>query len=380
MDADIAVIGLGSVGSMALWQLAKQGVKVIGFEQFGVGHDRSAAGGESRLFRTAYKEGAEYIPLLKESQQLWRQLEAETENSILTLNGGLTIGNRECELVENVLKCVNELEIDYQILEYKDACMRYPQHKLRPDEIMILDRESGFIRPELAVVSAVTRAKELGAKVASYTRVEEIEQNGDGILICANGKEYRVKKVLITTGPWASKFVPKSESTLEATRLTLSWYQAKNIQLYTPENFPIFIRHRDGVELYGAPSLDNCSVKIAMFHMESARKTVDPDFLERAVGLNELVGSEVIEEFFTGLHPDPVRLNAYMDAFTPDGHGMVGETTDLPNVVVAAGFSGHGFKLAPVLGKISVDILLDGKTNFSIEHLDPSRFQTSLYS
>lgn len=380
MDAEIAVIGLGSVGSMALWQLAKQGASVIGFEQFGIGHDRSAAGGESRLFRMAYKEGREYIPLLKEAKNLWQQLEAETGNKILTLNGGLTIGNRDCELVQNVFQCVNEFEIDHSILEYKEACICYPQHKLLPDEIMILDRESGFLRPELAVVSAVSRAKELGANVMTYTKVEEIENDGNGIIITANGKEFRVNKVLVTAGPWASKFVPRSDSTLEATRLILSWYQAKDIQPFTPESFPIFIRHRNGMELYGTPTLDNSSVKVAMFHMENARRKVDPDFHDRSVGLEEYVDPEMISTLFNGLHPDPVRLNAYMDAFTPDGHGMIGEVEEISNVFVASGFSGHGFKLATVFGKIASEILLNGKTTFSIDHLAPSRFHTSIHS
>lgn len=378
LDADVAVIGLGSVGSMALWQLTKRGVKAIGFEQFGIGHDRSAVGGESRLFRMAYKEGAEYIPLLKEAKRLWRELESETGQQLLTLNGGLSIGNEECDLIKNVLKCVQGYDIKHVILDYKAASKRFPQHKLRPDEIAILDKESGFMRSDLAVISAAERAKALGADIHAHTKVSRLESEGNGVMICTEGKKYHVKHVIITAGVWASKLLPDYENKISATKLILSWYHAENIQSFKPEIFPIFIRHRDGIELYGAPTLDNSTVKVAMFNSEAGeRPTADPDHLDRNVLFDEYVNPEIIREFFVALYPEPVRVNAYMDAYTPDRHGIIGAIRELPNAILATGFSGHGFKMAPVFGKICADILLEGQSAFSIAHLDPHRFQNA---
>src|SRR5690625_6959119 len=101
MNKKVAVIGLGTMGSMALWQLVKEGVDVTGFEQFGIGHDRSAVGGESRIFRTAYLEGPEYVPLLCRSYELWRDLEKETNQQLLSLVGNFTIGNKTSDYVVN---------------------------------------------------------------------------------------------------------------------------------------------------------------------------------------------------------------------------------------------------------------------------------------
>src|SRR5690625_978515 len=121
MNKKVAVIGLGTMGSMALWQLAKAGVDVTGFEQFGIGHDRAAVGGESRLFRTAYREGPEYVPLLRRSHALWRELEKDSGNTLLTLNGGLTIAKETSENFKNVLKSIHDFSIDYEAFDNSEA-------------------------------------------------------------------------------------------------------------------------------------------------------------------------------------------------------------------------------------------------------------------
>src|SRR5699024_7560568 len=135
MDAEVGIIGLGTMGSMAAWQLAKQGVSVIGFEQFGIGHDRSAAGGESRIFRTAYKESPKYVPLLQKAYELWRQLENESGDKLLNLTKGLTIADSDSDYISNILKSINQFNLEHQILNQEQAKQIYPQHKLRPDDI-----------------------------------------------------------------------------------------------------------------------------------------------------------------------------------------------------------------------------------------------------
>lgn len=373
MGWDVGIVGLGTLGSMALWQLANQGVSVVGFEQYGIGHDRSAVGGESRLFRTAYKEGEQYVPLLKEAKKLWFQLEKETGNKLLTLNGGLTIGDPNTKLIKNVIKTAHSHDIEHEILDYSKAKERYPQHSLDSNEIMVLDREAGFVRPEYAVVSAVERAKELGATVNSYTPVTNIEQDGNKVLIQADGKEYKVDQVLIATGPWIGNFISKLRSVVEARKIILTWFAPTNADSFHANNFPIFTRTSGNFKFYGGPTVENSMVKVAVsksIPIESA------DQLNRTVELDEISeNTTIIKNFFKGLYPDPVRVSAYMDAYTIDDHSIVGRVQDFPNAVVAGGFSGHGFKMAPAMGKVATDILLNRSSEFDIENLSPERFQ-----
>src|SRR5699024_9521410 len=171
MDADVAVIGVGAIGSMAMWRLAERGQKVLGFEQFGIGHDRSAVGGGSRIFRTAYKEGFEYVPLNQKSLDLWRELEEKSSNDLLTLNGCLTIGNAQLDSIKNVKKRIDDFNLEHEILDRDQAKKYYPQHTLLEDEIMILDKNGGFLRPERSIISAVKVAVSYGAEAYSYTKV-----------------------------------------------------------------------------------------------------------------------------------------------------------------------------------------------------------------
>jgi sarcosine oxidase len=373
MSCKVGIIGLGTMGSMAAWQLASRGVSVIGFEQFGIGHDRSAAGGESRLFRTVYKEGAQYVPLLKEARTLWRRLETETNRDLLTLTGGLTIGHPEAEVIRNVLDCVNQFSIDHVILDSKEAAKMFPQHVLLKDEMMVLDKEAGYIRPEMSVVSAVTRAEELGAEIHRYTTVEAIEATGEGVTIFAKGKKYKFDRLLIATGPWVKQLLPSFHSFISVKKVILTWFPANDIKQFLPERFPVFTRTSEGIRFFGAPTLDQYMVKVGVSH--GIKEVADANQLNRTVELDELADTlEIVKKYFTGLIPEPVRASAYMDSYTPDDHSVVGKIPDMPNSFVIGGFSGHGFKLAPIIGKLAADLVLEEKIHYDIEHLSPKRY------
>ncbi|RST77296.1 N-methyl-L-tryptophan oxidase [Siminovitchia acidinfaciens] len=373
MDADVGVIGLGSMGSMALWQIAKKGVSVIGFEQFGIGHDYSAAGGESRIFRTAYGEGAEYVPILKEAYRLWRELEQESGNTLLHLTGALMIGEPDTPFMSNVLNSIQTFDLEHEILNEEQWKRRYPQHRLLPGEMMILDKLAGGLRPELAVVSAVKRAEELGAKVYSHCRVESISNSGSTVKVLANGKEYQFGKVVIATGPWTGVFLSNDKRQVHAKRLVMGWFAAKDIKRFQRNNFPVYIRESGEDKFYGTPTFEGSMVKAAVYHDFGA---VDhPDELERKMMPDDLgILRETVQKYLPDLYPEPVRIGVYMDGFTADEHAFVGSIDEEDRVVLLGGFSGHGFKMASAMGKIAADLSQDGKTEFQLGHLSPKRF------
>lgn len=374
MDADIGIIGVGTMGSMAMWQLAARGASVIGFEQYGIGHDRSAAGGETRIFRTAYQSGLEYVPLLQEAGELWRRLEAETGNDLYTRTMGLAIGDPSLPSMKNMIESIHQFRLEHEILSCAEAAKRFPQHKLLPDEIVILDQQAGFVRPQYAVVSAVQRAEDLGAVVHRHTRVEEVRAGSDGVTVRANGKTYTFGQVFITTGPWAREFLPDFEPNIEVRRLVNTWFVPKNKRLFSPDQFPVFQRETKGVIYYGIPSVDGATVKIAISGSKQDRIGL-PDELNRTVEMEKLaLIRRTVRNLLPDLYPDPVRVSAYMEGYTADGHAIVGRLPNSGNIVVSCGFSGHGFKLAPVIGKIAADILLDNRTRCSIDRFSPNRF------
>jgi len=371
-DADVGVIGVGTMGSMACWQLASRGASVIGFEQFAPGHDRSGAGGESRLFRTAYLEGPEYVPLLLASQRLWRDLESRTGHTLLTLNGGLMIGDPNGELLSSVRNSINAHDLPHEELDFAEATARFPQHRLNHGEGMILDRQSGFLRPELAVTMAAARAEELGARVVRHQQVRAVEPDDDGVTVRLADRTWRVRKVVLTAGAWSPGLLRDAVPPLAVQRLVMTWFAARNPADFAVDRFPIFIRHSDGFDISGWPTLDGASVKVAVNY--GYDEVADPDKLDRTVdhSLLRVIRTAVADQL-PGLFPDPVRVGAYMDGYTSDHHAAVGAVPGLPHAYVATGFSGHGFKMSPAIGAAIADIVLHGRTDLPVTQMDPAR-------
>ncbi|GGP09342.1 N-methyl-L-tryptophan oxidase [Oceanobacillus neutriphilus] len=369
---NVAVIGIGTIGSMTLWQLARRGIKAVGFEQFGIAHDRSAAGGESRMFRTAYMEGPEYVPLLKQSRELWEALEDETGYNLLTLNGGLMIGPKDSTRMKNVIQSVNDFDIDSEILDAEQAHIRFPQHKFKPDDIVLLDHEAGYIRPELAVFAAAERAEQLGAVIHRHAKVDSIEEVDGAVKVVANGKNYEFDQVIVTAGPWTTKLFPELKQNLKSRKIVMTWYPTDKLSNYKPDAFPVFGRISDDIQFFGIPTLEGTMVKIGSVDTFGE---VDPDNILRDVKLSELKQiNKAVQNFFPELRSDPMRISVHMDGYTTDEHAVVGAVPKHNKTFIMGGYSGHGFKLAPVMGEIGADLIEDGRTKFDISHLDPARF------
>ncbi|UJL45798.1 N-methyl-L-tryptophan oxidase [Virgibacillus sp. NKC19-16] len=373
MDAEIGIIGLGTMGSMAAWQLAKSGTSVIGFEQFGIGHDRSAAGGETRIFRTIYKEGSEYVPLLKRAHKLWRDLENESGEKLLHITKALTIGIPDSSM-DNIWRSIESHNLDYQKLDYGQAKQLFPQHKLSPEEIIVVDPKGGYIRPQQAIVAAIGLAKELGTRIMDYTNVEDIEQKHDKIIIKANGRNYSVKKVLIAAGPWSKTIIPELNNPLEVRRLVNAWFLPKKKGTFDQEQFPVFARNSNLGNYYGIPAVDANMIKIGMFSTTNEKIRL-ADELNKNITKDETnIFTKIVKNHLPLLHASPSRINAYMEVYTNDKHPIIGNMPNNKNIVALTGFSGHGFKMAPVIGEIGASLLFNGKTDFKLDQFSPSRF------
>src|SRR5699024_2208786 len=217
------------------------------------------------------------------------------------------------------------------------------------------------------------RAGRLGASMKRYTTVQGVHRDKHGVTIIANDKEYHVGKVLITTGAWTGELLPRLRDHLIARRLVLTWFAPKNVEKFKPDKFPIFARMRKGYRLTGAPTLDGTMVK--------ASNTKDPEAVLEPGNLNRDVRSEerqevgdAVEKLLPGREPNPVRASVYMDAYTEDDHSILGKLPGMDNTFLISGFSGHGFKMSPVIGKIAVDLITKGETKHSIGHLNPYRY------
>jgi sarcosine oxidase len=373
VDAEVGVVGLGSMGSAALWQVAGRGVDVIGFDQYEPGHPFGAGHGESKIFRTAYAEGAEYVPLLKAALPLWRQLEEETGRPLLTMTGGMMIGPLDHDFIGRALRSARELGLQHRVFDAREAEQRWPQLRLQPGEHVVWEPRAGVLRPELAVVTAVERARELGAEVVTGVRVESVVQDGDGVEIRTPERTWRVGHVILAVGSWIGKVIGTQELPFWVERQVQAWFPIEDRDLYHPERFGIFIRALDERSTwYGFPTLDGRTIKVAFHHNDGIRS--DPDALDRETHASDIEPlREIAMANLRWLSPEVVKTQVCMYCNTPDEHFVIGPMPGSPRIVLCGPMAGHGFKFSTLVGKIGADLVVDGRTDFDIRPFDPAR-------
>jgi len=373
VDADVAVVGLGVMGGATLWRLAGRGVRVVGFEQHEPGHDQGSSHGESRIIRTAYFEGAHYVPLVRRAFELWRDLEAQSGADLLTITGALMIGQRDGELVTGTLASAHTHGLAHEVLDARAMGQRYPQHRLGPDEVGVYEDMAGVLRPEAAVRALVRRAEELGATVYQHSAVTHIEPIAGGVRVVAGDRAIEVGHAVVAVGPWLPTFLPTLAVPLRVERQVLAWFAPRQPELFAPGRFPVFIRELEGgAHRYGFPTLDGATVKVAVHH-EGATTTARA--VDRATHPADLAPLEsFVTAYLPDLQSDPRRAQVCLYTNTPDGDFLIGSLPDRPHLTVLSPCSGHGFKFAATLGDAAADLALTGRTDYPVDAFSPRRF------
>ncbi len=368
-EFDAAVVGLGAMGSMAAWRLASRGARVVGFDRYDPPHAFGSSHGESRIIRSAYHEGPGYVPLVRESFELWRELEQQTGTSILTMTGALMIGPADSEVVSGSLLSAREWDLEHEMLRPADVQRRFPRYRLGDDEIAVYDVAAGFVRPEKGVAAALACAQVLGAEIHTGVAVESTEPG----MVRAGGKTWRARHVIVCAGAWNSTgLLPQLDMDLEVTRQCMVWFRPRTPELHTPDAAPVFVHgNKDtAMHAYGFPSVDGETVKIGVSGDDSPQ---NPDEIDRVVHPADVEPAvRYVQSFLPDLDPEPVRSVICLQENSPDRHFVIG--TLEPGLSVLAGFSGHGFKFAPVIGDIGADLVLNKGTSRPIEQFDPHRF------
>jgi sarcosine oxidase len=373
-DARLAVIGLGSIGSMALWQASRLSDSVVGFEAQSPGHGRSAVGGDTRLFRMLYRGTPGYYPILERSRRLWAELEADSGQHILTRCGGLSIGTTGGPYLEPLLETTRLTGADHELLSREAMAERYPQHNLRADDRAVFDPHGGVLRTDRAVTAAVAAAQANGATVLTNTAIDDVRETDDGVVITCGSDSWSFENVIIASGGWSARLMPDYlKAVTDTWRNYLTWFVARDAAEFSPERFPIFIRISGDRSMYGAPSVDGVTVKATL----DGRGGPIPgaDAVPRELTAAEIVETtETVTEFFPGLIPNIVRSDAFPDLFTEDRNPLLGHLRANSRIYCATGFSGAGFKNATGFGEIAAKETLGTHSFEGLDFVRPQRF------
>jgi sarcosine oxidase len=359
------------MGSAVAAQAAKRGLTVAGIEQFAPVHAFGASHGRTRLIRMAYFEGAEYVPLLRRSYELWDELELQSGRVLRSRSGAIFVGNPQTELIAGTLGSAARYGLAAESLTHAELGARYPHLHLQPDEVGVYEPVAGAVFPEATVEAQLESAQRYGAILQFETRIEKWVAEADTVrLTLAGGAEVTARKLVLTIGPWFAQIFAELGIALQIERNVQTWFEPQTPGTFEPERFPAFALERAGRFFYGFPDYGD-GVKCAFHH---TGVFTDPHTLDRTVSAAE------IEENRAALHAFiPQAAGAYrgsvacMYALTPDHHFVIGPHPRHDNVFLAGGFSGHGFKFVPVIGEILTNYVMTGKPGHDITMFDPQR-------
>lgn len=353
----VVVVGLGTMGSMSLWQLSqREDVEAIGVEQFGLSHCYGAFTGESRLFRAAYQEGSKYVPLLKAARELWQELSTASGRSLFLDFGVISIGKESQAPFQMTLRSIDDWDLPHERLSVADLRRRFPALNFEETEVGVVDKLGGALRPELAVLSGLEQARANGARIYDHEEIFSVEDTGDKVSVTTSHRSIVADTVIVTAGAWTQQLLPQLKPLLEVRKLALTWFLPKDLRQFQPDRLPCFVWERDSFHVFGAACVDGYSVKISGLdiwgtpetdHVEDADLRLDRDALS-AFG-------HQVNALFPGVNAEPNRYSVHFDTYTSDKTPIIDR---VGNVVVAAGFSGHGFKMSPAVGKATSALAL----------------------
>ena len=371
---DAIVIGVGGMGSAAVYHLARRGLQVLGLEKHAIPHEMGSSHGYSRMIRYTLQEHPSYVPLVRRSYELWHEMEETAGEELMVTTGSIRAGAPNSPFFLNAQEACDLHSIPYEILTASEVNKRFPGYRF-PEEISsVYQADGGFLLPERCIVTHVQAAERAGADVHSQETVLDWEVRGDGVQVRTDRDTYTAGRLVVTAGPWAANLVPELAAYAVPERQVMGWFQPKHPELYAADAFPVFGVFTEEGRYYGFPSHAVPGFKIGRAH--HLLQKVDPDAIDREVHPeDEDILRQAVNRYFPLAAGKLLDGKTCMYTNTPDGHFMIGTLDGQPQVSVAAGFSGHGFKFASVIGEIMADLAQNGATEHDINLFRLDRFK-----
>lgn len=363
------------MGSAAAASLTRRGYNVVGFERHWRAHNLGSSHGDTRAIRKAYVREEQYAPLVLEAYELWRRLERESGAELLREIGGLVVAPAGGETLSRSIATADRYGIPYEVLDPAEVTSRWPTVLPPVGTAAFYEPSQSIMPPEKTVSTNIEIAIRNGAQLHFDTAVLSWDASPSGVTVQTAQGNCDADRLVLAGGAWLRQLVDLSLMPISVERLFQVWVEPDgSVHQFRVGNHPRWVfEDPQGRAAYAFPILEGeRAIKLAF----TAGAPTDPDVVQRDAlpgEIAELVG------FMAQLIPaikgkGASRVAACLSGKAPDDNFILGCHPASSNVVVAGGFSSHGFKFVPVIGEILADLATNGATSRDISLFEPSRF------
>ena len=354
---DAIVIGLGIMGSAATYHLANRGQRVLAIDTFPEGHNQGSSHGHHRLIRRSHTN-PQFRPLIDRAFELWRALEDESGEEIMSLIGEVSMNHVATPKSAGWLSADLEAEKHLERIDAHELRQRFPGFRLQSGMTATVEREAGYLRPETAMAAHLRVAERKGAVIRRPEEVTDWSADGDGVRVETSRGTYAADRLVITAGAWAAEQLRGLDLPLQVVRIVNTYYRPDRPDLWTAEQgAPNFTMSVPEGEYYGMPSIAGQGLKIGRHDLG---ESTTARTIRREIGNDEIEHlRRILDKYMPGSSGSVELAITCMYTVTPDENYIVERHPFHPQVAYACGFSGTGFKFGPVIGEILADLITD---------------------
>jgi len=373
MDYDAIVLGVGGMGSAATYHLARRDVDVLGIERFDVPHAKGSSHGVTRIIRLPQFKDPAYVPLVADALDLWKELETRRDTRLFYETGTLDFGPGESDVFHGSRESCRVHDLEHSVLTGAEVSERFGGYDLPPEYRAVYQPDGGFLHAEQCVVAHVEAAHAEGATIRARERVTDWEAGESGVRVTTDRGSYTAETLVTTAGAWTGDLFPGLDDYLEPERQVLGWFQPTAPERFRPGNFPVFVADVPEGNYYGFPVFEVPGFKFGKHHHRG--QTGHPaDLGSEPNREDETVLREFADRYMPAGTGPTMQLATCLYTNTPDEDFILDVHPDHERVVVGAGFSGHGFKFASVVGEVLADLAEDATTAHPVERFELGRF------
>ena len=366
---DVVVVGAGVMGGATAYWLSRAGKRVALLEKYSPGHVRASSADESRMVRYQYRGQTLYTEMVAAAVELWKEFDRRMGTSFYREQGALALQAQpdNAPFIEGY-EGLRDLGYEPRWLDASEIRRRYPQFA-NVDSGYLLEGLGGYVSARSATQALAQAAAELGADLRTGAEVTELQATGGRVThaVTRDGRAFEADAFVVAVNSWTPKLLPELPVPITSTAERLHYLTPPDREAYSfPRLPPFFVMDTN---FYGFPVHWRGCVKVAddtigaTFDPDHDREHDDPealaklrDFLRRHVP--DLSEAEVVYS----------KTCTY--SMTPDTDFVIDYLPNRENAIVAAGFSGHGFKFGILIGQILADLAMRGAT-----HWDLTRFR-----